>query len=196
MALAKPLIHKVPAGTFRQLLLERLAALAQTRVELTADPPPTATPLAPARRVSAALPPRQRVQPILDRALALLLHQPALARLANEFPALNVTSDPRLALLVELLEHLRTDPATTSGALVEKFRDTPQMSLIAEILAPSVVLDPELWDAEFSGALQQILRHGQRNYYSRLVENAAAAPSDLEAQTRLKLQGNRQPESR
>ncbi len=192
VALAKPLIHKVPAGTFRQLLLERLVLLAQTKVDLPAGPR-APLPQAAARR-SPPTNPRQRVLPVLSRALGLLLHQPALARLAEDFPALDVTSDPRLALLIDLLEFLREHPATTSGALVERFRDTPQMPLIDEMLAPPV-LASELWAAEFTGALQQILKHAQRNYFSRLIENSATTPGDLGEQTRAKLQRMRHRES-
>ncbi len=188
VALAKPLIHKVPAGTFRQLLVERLAQLAQTAVALPTAPHvplmPAAARPAPALRLN----PRQRVQPVLSRALGLLLHQPALAQLAKEFPALDVTSDPRLALLVDLLEFLREHPATTSGALLEHYRDTPQMPLVDEILAPPVVLAAELWGAEFSGALQQILKHAQRHWRTRLLENSPTAPGELTAPTRAKLQ--------
>ena len=192
VALAKPLIHKVPAGTFRQLLLERLVLLAQTKVDLPAGPR-APLPQAAARR-SPLTNPRQRVLPVLSRALGLLLHQPSLAHLAEDFPALDVTSDPRLALLIDLLEFLREHPATTSGALVERFRDTPQMPLIDEILAPPV-LASELWAAEFTGALQQILKHAHRNYFSRLIENSATTPSDLGEQTRAKLQRMRHEES-
>ena len=192
VALAKPLIHKVPAGTFRQLLLERLVLLAQTKVDLPAGPR-APLPQAAARR-SPLTNPRQRVLPVLSRALGLLLHQPALASLAEDFPALDVTSDPRLALLIDLLEFLREHPAITSGALVERFRDTPQMPLIDEILAPPV-LASELWAAEFTGALQQILKHAQRNYFSRLIENSTTTPGDLGEQTRAKLQRMRHGES-
>ncbi len=192
VALAKPLIHKVPAGTFRQLLLERLVLLAQTTVDLPAGPR-APLPQAAARR-SPLTNPRQRVLPVLSRALGLLLHQPALASLAEDFPALDVTSDPRLALLIDLLEFLREHPTITSGALVERFRDTPQMPLIDEILAPPV-LASELWAAEFTGALQQILKHAHRNYFSRLIENSATTPGDLGEQTRAKLQRMRHEES-
>jgi len=53
-------------------------------------------------------------------------------------------------------------------------------------------LPPEHWAAEFTGALGQVLKHAQRNYYSRLVETAAAGtPAELAEQTRAKLQQTR-----
>lgn len=190
VALAKPLLQRVPVGTFRQLLLERLGELAHTQVDL----PAAARPPVRGRRPPPSSA-RQRVQPVLNRALALLLHDPSLARLAVDFPALDVMSDPKLALLVDLLETVRAEPAITSGALLEKFRDTPHMTLMEEILAPPVMLEREFWAVEFAGALQRILKHAQRNYYSRLVENVASGPGELAEQTRAKLQRSRPTDS-
>lgn len=190
VALAKPLIGKVPTGTFRQLLQERLAELAQTRVTVPGGGPPPAQP--GAVRQSRPLGPRQNVTPVLNRALYFLLREPGLAREASHFPALDVTADPRLALLVDLLELLRAEPTLTSGALIERFRDTPQGALIEEILAPAMLLSPEHWATEFTGALAQVLKHAQRNYYSRLVETAAAGnPAELAEQTRAQLKQTR-----
>jgi len=54
-----------------------------------------------------------------------------------------------------------------------------------------MVLAPELWAAEFTGALAQIQRLSQRNYFSRLVETSAAAtPADLADLTRERLRHN------
>jgi hypothetical protein len=89
---------------------------------------------------------------------------------------------------VELLELLRAEPALSAGALFERFRETPQGELMDEILAPPLVLEPTLWAAEFAGALKQIQRLSQRNYFSRLVETSAAAtPADLADSTRERL---------
>jgi DNA primase len=185
-ALARPLIGQVPAGTFRQLLQERLAELAQTRVSMPAAPRPQ-TPAAAAIQTTAQRPGRS-VMPVLNKALSLLLRDPGLAAESGDFPALDVTADPRLALLVELLELLRAEPALSAGALFERFRETPQGELMDEILAPPLVLEPTLWAAEFAGALKQIQRLSQRNYFSRLVETSAAAtPADLADSTRERL---------
>ena len=188
-ALARPLIGQVPAGTFRQLLQERLGELAQTRISLPPAPKPN-TPAAAATQTTTQRPGRG-VTPVLNKALSLLLREPALAAQSGEFPALDVTADPRLALLVELLELLRAEPGLSAGALFERFRETPQGALMDEILAPPLVLAPELWAAEFKGALAQILRLSQRNYFSRLVETSAAAtPAELADSTRERLRQN------
>ena len=56
---------------------------------------------------------------------------------------------------------------------------------------PPLVLAPELWAAEFKGALAQIERLSHRNYFTRLVESSAAAtPADLGDHTRERLRHN------
>ncbi|MSR13983.1 MAG: DNA primase [Gammaproteobacteria bacterium] len=185
VALAKPLIHKVPTGTFRQLLLERLAELAQTRVEVPFAGRPAPTSRTPNSRPRASA---HNVQPVLGRAIALLIHEPKLARWAAEFPALDVTSDPGLALLVTILEHLRESPDLSSGALLETLRDSPHHELVEHILLPQILLAPELWVDEFKGALQQVLRANQRNYYTRSLGAQTTRPGEIGAAARTRLQ--------
>ena len=185
VALAKPLVQQVPAGTFRQLLAARVAELAQTRVDLERQPSRSA-PVAPRR----ALPQNRgrNVRPNVDKAIALLVHDPSLVRAAEDFPALDVTADPKLAVLVALLELLRVNPALTSGALLEQLRDTPLMATVEEILTVPLTLPRELWAAEFTGALDKLLELARRNYFGKLVTNEGAKPSELPSAVRDRLQ--------
>ncbi|MGH8596319.1 MAG: DNA primase, partial [Gammaproteobacteria bacterium] len=179
VALAKPLVHKVPIGTFRQLLLERLAELVQTRVNVPLAPTPG---VGTARR--SRTPALRRVQPVLNRAIALLISNPKLATLVEDFPAPDVTADPRLALLITALEEARGQAEQTSGRLLETLRDTPHFGLVEEILASPILLAPELWAEEFIGARRQIRRTGQRDYFVRTLGPAPARPGDIESATR------------
>ncbi len=195
-ALAKPLIQKVPGTTFKQLLLEHLAGLAQTRVELG----PARLPQRPTRGEEPENVPNPR--PLLshrkkssrlDHALAMLVRQPTLAHLAEDFPAVDVASDPKVALLIHLLETLRQDSLMTSGALVERYRDTPYMELMDEVLAQRLVLPPELWESEFTGTLQQIRKDTQRSRFQRAI-GAESGPGNLSEDVRRRLQRKPLPE--
>lgn len=205
-ALAKPLIQKVPGTTLRQLLLEHLANLAQTRVTLGADRPrqnlafarkPPSASTAPGQADGAEpsdLPaPRpllstKRKSSRLDHALAMLLRQPSLAGLAKDFPALDVASDPRVALLIHLLETLHTDPQITSGALVERYRDTAYGELVESVLSQRLVLSSDLWETEFAGTLAQIRKDAQRSSFQRTLGEGVAGPGGLSQDVRKRLQ--------
>lgn len=193
-ALARPLIQKVPSGTFRQLLVEHLSQLAHTQVRV----PTSATPPI-ARRESIRAPnptprrPGKLVQPVLDRAIALLLRDPNLAPLGNDLPAMDISSNPKLALLITLLEQLRETPTLTTGVLIEGLRDTPHQAIADEILGQTVVLSADHWATEFRGSLDQIMVLARKNYFGRLIENATPNPRDLGPEARARLQ-QRPPE--
>jgi len=162
VALARPLISKVPAGPLRQLLGQHLQTLAGTTVEVANEPSP------PPRRPRPARAGRQ-VPSLLTRAIAMLVRQPTLAPLARELPALDVATNPESALLVTLLERLEARPDISSGALVESFRDGPWAALLAGILAQPLLLDETHWETEFTGAIEQMLKRSRRGEITRRV---------------------------
>jgi len=177
VALARPLISKVPPGPLRQLLGQHLKELAGTTVrEASAPPvpPPRRAPPAPASR--GARPGRQ-VPSLLTRAIAMLVRQPSLAPLARDLPALDVATNPESALLVGLLERLERDPDMTTGALLETLRDTPQGELLDGILALPLLLDEAHWPAEFTGAIEQMLKRSRRGELTRRVMDSLAKPT-------------------
>jgi DNA primase len=166
VALARPLITKVPPGPLRQLLGQHLEKLAGTTIRGTDEPappvrkpPPQARPHAPGRYVPS----------LLTRAIAMLVRQPTLAPLARDLPALDVATNPESALLVTLLERLEGNPDISSGALLESFREGPQAALLTDILAQPLLLEGSHWAAEFTGAIEQMLKRSRRGEITRRV---------------------------
>jgi DNA primase len=120
---ARPLLMQLPDGMFRQLMVERLAELARTDADRLAVR--LAAP-APARdqdktRPSPAPRPGGGETPV-RKAIAILLHQPALAQHIKPFPE-EAGDIPGVPLLTELLELLRQHPNLTTGAILERWRD-------------------------------------------------------------------------
>jgi len=181
VALARPLISKVPPGPLRQLLGQHLKELAGTTVReasAPAEPPPGRPSPAPAPRGTRSA---KQVPSLLTRAIAMLVRQPSLAPLARDLPALDVATNPESALLVGLLERLEADPDISTGALVESLRDTPQGELLEQILALPLLLDESHWAAEFTGAIEQMLKRSRRGEMTRrMMDKLAktAGPTD------------------
>jgi len=116
--LAKPLLDRVPAGVFRDLLGTRLAGLvgvARNRLDTGAG----------AGRRRTGLPqPRQR-PPREWLAVALVLQHPRLAAQLSELDDDWKTLDkPGLKLLSELLERIAADPELTTAQLVHHLEDS------------------------------------------------------------------------
>lgn len=164
-AAARPLLAKVPEGTFRDLLERRLARLtgvpssARRRTGPRPVTPRGPTPLTPMRR-----------------AIALLLENPSLAAQIRALPSdWRTIESPGVHLLEAILELLDERPAITPGALCEHWRDTEQASIVKR-LSNSALLDhiPEEGKAEeMSDTIRRLNQEGRLLQRQRLLSKAA-----------------------
>jgi DNA primase len=167
VTLAKPLLAKLPDSTFRQLMVEQLAGLAQTSPDLIAGrleiPPPTAS-LQPPK---APLPARQSGQKSpVRQALELLLYQPSLAT-EIKLPAFLQHCDVAgVPLLIEVIELLQRQPEISTGALLEHWRGRDENRYLYKLAC----WVPPLADLELLADLQGHLNDIQRQYIEKRLE--------------------------
>jgi DNA primase len=123
--LARPLIEKLPAGIFRDLLVEQLAKKTRVNAEnlskLLGNPRPTASIEGKSSgRSQQAGPP----QPTLMRkAIALVLQHPGLVQNFPDRDAIGQLTQPGAELLQQLVEVLDRHPNLSTAQLLERFRD-------------------------------------------------------------------------
>jgi DNA primase len=126
---ARPLYQKVPAGVYRELLLGRLAqvvGLAAERLEVLwaeksgGAPAPPAAPTAP--RAGRARTSGGRGS-LVRQAIVRLVHFPAIATevSAAERSGLDTSEEAGIALLRELLDNLRDQPAQISAQVIQRW---------------------------------------------------------------------------
>jgi len=161
--LARPLLARVPAGVYHELLVERLAEAvrmpAGRLAELLRARPSRArgTPEpAPARetRRSARSPGRQ---PLLTQAILLLLHHPGSAQSVPVLPAWLAEDHKGFPVLRDLLETARAEPQLTTAQLVERWRERPEGARIAELAGEeSLVRDARAAGRELVSLLDRI----------------------------------------
>jgi DNA primase len=157
---ARPLLAKLPDSIFRALLIERLAEIAQTdagnledRLQQPADrnaapqPAPATAPL-----------PRHRSKSPVREAIAMLLHQPALAGDIGALPFGRSDALPGVALLVELLELLQRQPGLNTGAILEHWRGREEARHLNKLARWSPLRENLDLAAELRGHLHQISR--------------------------------------
>ena len=156
VALARPLIAKVPPGPLRQLLSRHLETVSGATVRLPDTPEPLRPRAAAAPRPARPARAGRAVARPETRLIELLVRRPSLVALARDLPALDVASSPEAALLVTLLETLERDPDMHVGTLVEHFRDGPHAALLGEILAREFVLDESRWESEFGATVAKL----------------------------------------
>jgi DNA primase len=177
--LARPLLARVPPGVYRELLTERLAEAVRMPsgrlAELLRSPAGGARRGAPARpqRNGRAARSAGR-QPLLTQAIQLLLHHPGAARAIAVTPAWLGAEQKGFPVLRELIETARDEPQLTTAQLVERWRDRPEGSRLAELAgAESLVGDARAAGRELRFLLERIgAELGPEKRLNELIELA------------------------
>lgn len=156
---ARPLVEKLPAGAFRQLVgrrLEEITGIAPaTGASLGA--PATSRARTHARRFATSGKAGGAVISPVRKAITLLVQHPGLARVADSPDRLRGTDLPGAALLAELIELLVDNPHLNTGALVERYRDHEGGGRHLASLAAEP-LDLETERSNLEGRLEQEFR--------------------------------------
>ena len=177
---AKPLVAKVPAGVYRELLIERLAdevGLAGAKLQELMGKP--ATRAAPARRTRAPARRQESVR-LTGRAIRALLHRPALAELADP-EALAELTGPGPETLVELLEIAQNDPQLTPAALLERMRSHRYFWRLEQLLATELLDGEEVsLEADFRGCIRMLRAAAVRERIQTLRDAGIATLSETE----------------
>jgi len=137
-ALVKPLLQRLPVGVYRELLLERLAkliGLAPKRLDDLLSAPAVATTKAPSE-------PAAQRNPLVRKAITLILHYPAAALKLDNGDDLAYVKLPGVDLLQRLLEVVHANPQINTAGLEERFRDDPEGRFLSR-LAGQPPLDDE-----------------------------------------------------
>ena len=177
---AKPLLAKVPAGVYRELIIERLAeevGLAGAKLEqLMGQPARERDPGRTAREPTR----RQESVKLAGRAIRALLHRPALAELADP-EALAELSGPGPETLIELLEIAHGDPQLTPAALLERMRTHRYFWRLEQLLATELLEDEAIsLDADFRGCIRMLRAAAVRERIERLRSAGIANLSEAE----------------
>ena len=183
---AKPLLAKIPASVFSDLMYERLAQLVGISAsKLKDDQAGADTQDAPRPKATFIPDKRQIRQNALRDAIALLLQYPAVAE-AREIPDFFATSGlPGYALLYELYQTVRKNPGIPPTAVMERWRDQEEFEILEKLLLRNVYgTEEKSGQAKvFSDAVQRLIEKHQRARFEILehkLERGGLSESELE----------------
>ena len=166
---AQPLIERLPAGVFREMIEQRLGELTHHQVTHAAGPVGSAT--AASRGA--------RGQPSAMRTfLALLLQNPALvdqidSRSAERLGRIEGQGD----LIRSLLDYLRQHPRITPAGVLEGFRDRPEGKVIGKLMVWNTQIAQERLLETFLDHLRHLTEDRLReNRLEILIEKARSQP--------------------
>jgi len=175
--LAKPLLHRIPAGVYKELLLGELAetvGLSASKLEaiLSQDQPKPGNAPASNTATSSARGYRQQANKpsVVRRALTLLLHHPSAANDLN-VGHLEGLQRPSIDLLRQLIETVQSEPTLTTAGLLERWRNHNDGRHLGKLLATEIP-DSEDFDpaTELADCLTQLAAAGARERIELLIE--------------------------
>ncbi len=175
--LARPLIGRIPAGVYKELLIERLAesvGLAAAKLEaILSRGQSNATPAARREGLSGL---RKQLKPaagkpsLVRRAISLLLHDPeAAAKLDIE--QLAGVSKPGTDLLRDLIESVQAEPTMTTARLLEHWRTHEEGRHLGKLAAAELPVSDDFDVAlELEQCIAQLALAGKRERVNFLIE--------------------------
>lgn len=144
--LAKPLIDRMPAGVYRELMRARLIELAGAAAPPVAD------------ESAAALIQRTPIR----QAIALLLHSPQLAARLPVSPAFRRVNRPGAALLADLIDFLTLSPEASTADVLAHFQGRDEAESLRRLAAMSLPGDDDQQLAELRAALGRLDKSARR----------------------------------
>jgi len=180
--LARPLLERIPAGIFRELLTEEVAkviGLKSAQVALVAgtmaaaESAPDRFHLAGRAQRRGTYAPSTGRRNLVRQAIHLLVHYPEIADKVVVNPVLSTLERPGIPLLIELIEELAQRPCANTGALLERWRDRPDVEHLAKLAAQECLVDAAGAATDVAGAVQQLAAEAMEARQKLLLSRAA-----------------------
>ena len=171
-AIAKPLLQKLPAGTYREAVMEAFGR----ELRLTApmlDQLMTARPAAlPVRTDSPGTKRKTRVQ----KAITLALHYPGAAGQLAHLEQLGELTQPGTALLRRVLETARRLPNVTTANLLENLRDDPDVQYLERLVVEEPLDDEAAAPGVLDGILELMVQDARKTLAVQAVRTHRPGP--------------------
>jgi DNA primase len=197
VAEARPLLERVPAGAYRELLLDRLAqaiGVSAERFLAIVGPINAAQGTVAGTREAARKRPARSAHStgrggLVRQAVQNLLHFPAIAARLSvaDRQALDAVDEPGVEVLRELLDTLQSQPALHTAQLLERWRDQPLAERLARLAAePALLADEKAAGDEMITAVKKLAQGTAGAELDALIEKERNGGLDASERTRLR----------
>jgi len=175
--MARPLLSRIPDGIYHDLLVSRLAqtiGMNEDRLAgLLAGDASAQQGFRPAER--GAPQPASPRSSLVRQAIALAIHHPGSAAVAEIPHALSEADLKGIPLLMELLEICRSNPDIGTAGLLERWRERPEHPHLLALAANDLLISEEAAPVVIGDTLRQIVRRaGPERRTETLIAKARA----------------------
>jgi len=204
--LARPLVSKIPAGVYRELLVERLAEAirlpasrlrdlwANAAIETSRGPrAPSTSRLQNAGGRGGTGGSKSSVTAgrggLMRQAVLMLVHHPKVAARLQEADLATLTGldESGADILRALIADLREQPCASTGQLLERWRERPEAGRFARLAAiESLILGEEAALQELRNALARMHNEQRRRRFDALLEREKSVGLSPDERTELR----------
>jgi DNA primase len=168
-ALSRPLLAKLPPGSFRELSEKRLAELTGLATENSATLRSGRGNTTVSRPPNPPIKYKRQSPSLVRKVISWLLHYPSLGTGIMITDHLRSLELPGVPLLLELIETLEGNPNLTTGALLERFRDHESGRHLAKLAAEEIASLGEGLEQEFRDSLEKLQRLAEDQRFAELA---------------------------
>jgi DNA primase len=157
-AIAKPLLKRLPEGTYRAAVMDALGESMHLTPGvldgMMSDAPPAAAPRAPQGA--------GKRKTLVQRVISLALHYPEAARDIAHPEQLEALNQPGTPLLRRILTLAASLPAPTTAQLLENLRDDPDLKHLERLVADEPLDGPEAAPGVLNDALERMVQEAAK----------------------------------
>ncbi len=187
---AKPLLKKLPEGSFQQMMIAELAQRTRSDINLLSmdicgkpmNAPTTGAPGTPTKTSA----PTQRGPSLVRRAITSLLHEPSLAASIDNSVWLKNIDQAGIGLLLDLLELLHQRPHLSTGGILEHWRDTDHGRHLAKLASQPILIDGSAMQAEWQDTVNRLQAAANESELERLEERDRLGIANADEKAELK----------
>ena len=165
---ARPLLQKIQAGVFLQMMLAKLAEIIHMDSEkLSTLIFPTQNkkrPVVPEKTKTGGLSP-------VRHAIRLMLERPQLAQRAD-LTQINGLNTPGVDLLCRIAELAQSNPELTCGALLEYWRGTREGGHLAKLINIPMQLSENQLESEFDDTFNKLIKWREDQKLDEILEKS------------------------
>ncbi|MFL2553620.1 MAG: DNA primase [Candidatus Rariloculaceae bacterium] len=165
-SLVGPLLKQLPVGVYRELVLDQLAdlvGLKPQRLEALITVPVQTTTLPRAPQ------PHAQRNPLVRKAITLVLHHPAAAAQLGQVNDLNNVKLPGIELLQRLLKVIRDNPQIKTAGLEERFRNDTEGCFLSRLAGQPPLDDEKAAPSVLRDNVARLIEHGLRDRQNALI---------------------------
>jgi DNA primase len=135
---ARPLLERIQPGIYRDLLTDEVAKVVRIdpkRLNTKGAADAASQPQTPQRQHRPAVhsSPASGRRNLVRQSIHILVHYPQIADKIGDMSGIETSTRPGVPLLVELLNSLQESPCPSTGALLERWRDRPDVEHLSKL---------------------------------------------------------------